>query len=1167
MKQPWEMSAEELAPAKPAAAAKQPWEQSADELAQKPAATPTKAPWEQGAAELAKPAASAKAPWEQSTEELAAKVPEKKEGPAAGFKITEPEIKQIADKYRVDPKILINQAPFIGSRVDTGQEQPAGEKTLDIGKRILGEVSENSLLNIPQFLYKKSLKPNEQAALDEVRDRIESRKTLSDYGISAAASIPGLFIGTGEVGKAAQAAELGAAATKGAHLAQGAAMGATYGLSTSKTGEEAKGAAVGAGIGLAGGIVLDLGASALGYGAKKGQAVAKDIINAWTDESQIKVATKINEARAPLRELDSQVAKAISTEDAPLPKYVSHAEEVPEAFKMEIGATSDNAFGRTDWSVDLYNESRLHQDTIDFAQHLNASQGIKERITSYPEAESLLKESLSTEGPAFVEKQFDQFRNVQTAFKVMAEDLDKVKTPKNSWIERAALMIFDGRPMSGVIDARNGTNLQVVLDAASQAHKAYTLEMSATVDALTAFQKSLQGQDGEKIVAAMRSQDISTLNSAEQAIARRFQELTDVGLARANALGVPIKRISQAGKELEFYVPDQILEPADAVVAMRQKVREVNQLLGIDLNNLDEAGYQAFINSKDPAVGEIVGGLSCVTKLEHPTNSLYQLQAAIKATQNAGKGSQLMDITASAAFQRQGSIPEFLLENNAVALLNNWNRDTFRYAYFREPLENLRALRSTFLATEDQNAANYTTNLLKDLTGRQRGTLGNYVRDALTNISVNAKDAIAKGNDSAMNQLVAKAPDYFINLTNQVYPNFLGWNPRSAVMHMMHPLLIGIPELGTSYGVNKYAGAYAETAKFLASGKEITLTEAMARKLSTAENPLQAGQKYSTRSLHEVLQNQGIIGEGWNSELVKTLNNSLRESGEGNKILELAGDANRKLNEVSMTLFTGGDHINRYATDAAGRAIAKDFLAHHPDAGQFFQSSMSRGYQEEIINAARAGDVDRVGDLFAQHLQNKVMFNYDRISMSEFGRYVGPGLSSFMKWPAAVAGDIYSQYALHGASTATQQLAWRYVAPVVAVGLMEHMANSVSPGLTDSVPYRVTIGKEGLTRAAPINVIKEMLEGKIAKPPVVAAATDLGIGSIEALKGDPEKLWKWVNNELYSYTPQAGLIRFLTSEVPSYLKGDQPSGTFLGKTQEALTGENTLDQFFRRNKK
>lgn len=1055
-----------------------------------------------------------------------------KTGPAEGYKITDAEVEDIAARFKMDPQKLKGLAPYYGGSVEP-KEGSKERSTDELTKRTIGEISENTLLNLPQFAYKKlALNKNEQEAIDEVVSRIKDRETLADLGIDVAAGLPSMVLGYGAAAKAPLAAK----------LATTSAIGAAQGVATSKTGEEVKGGVIGGGIGLATGMIFEAGGKLLSKKAQ--QAVTEQV-----EEGGAKLHAKIRDYRAPTRSLDGEVSEAITSKSSAVPQFTDNIDKVPKALKTDLleQGMDESAI------VDQFNKLKLEQEKKDFVSYLSKSEGRAIGTVSTEEANDLLKERIATEGKPFIQKQYDNWKDIEAARNLMVEDMDNLHAAKGKFLERITFRLSDNRPIAGIIDKRNGTNLQVVLDDLSQKHKTYTTEMLTTLPAKNALKKEMSKESGERIVTAMRNDSLHGLSEKETELANRLKDIYEERRIRANELGIPIEHL----KGKTYYVPDQIMEPADTIVAMKNKVLGLNKELKVNLLNLSPEEFEQII--RHPEIAELQQAMRVITHIED-VSTPHKFAAALKASMHPGKSSELMDMAASAAFERTGAIPTFLKENDPIKLLSNWERDTFRTAYYREGIEDLKKLRQQYIATGDANAADMLHNSILDLTGRKRGTLADSVQEQLLKVSVQAKEKIAAGQDTTFNRFLADAPNAMVSITNNVYPNFLGWNPRTAMTNLSQPIQMVLPELGPRYGSKLIGQAYLKALKTIGRGEEITLSEQMAKVLG--KNP---GDKLITKDLKTILQNNGVIGDNWNTELTRIMKSkAFSDATVGDKVLELAGKASHAANEIGMTLFDKAESINRYTTDIIGRQVARDFVKRNPEAIKYFNKGMAAGYKDEIQQAMKRQDFQRVEDLFSQHLLAKTQFNYDRITMSEAGRWLGPGLSAFIKWPTAIAGDIAASYATKNKAGFASDIGRRYMAPLAALSLAEHLIVSTEDKNSDR--YKYFFGHEGMTKGAPINVVKDIIKGETGKPPIVSTATDLALGAIDAVSGDTDKLWKWTNNTIFSYVPQAGFINFLTTGVPTATEGKTPKGTFIGKAQEAVTGENTIDEFFKKSK-
>jgi hypothetical protein len=1076
--------------------------------------------------------------------------PEKEEQkPREGYKITETEVKDIASKYGVDAGKLKKLAPIYGGSVDTGKGERSG---LEKAVRTAAEISENTLLNLPQFAGKKLLlSDKEEQALDEVVERIRDRETLADLGIDLAAGAPGILLGLGAAKGASTAAKIGVAA----------GMGAAQGVATSKKGEELQGAAIGGTVGAAlGGTFEGIGAL---WSKKMGQKAASEI-QPYIERKGQALADKVADARSVTKELDDGVQKAI-IDKAPPPRF---ADKVPDTFRKEISKKTPLS---EEQLIELYNKQKLDVEKTDFVRHLFEAEGRKAPSLSAAEAQKEIDRRIATEGKAFVSEQFNNFKDVQTSYRLMREDLDTLNSPKGKFFDRLTLFLSDNRPAANLIDERNGTDLQLVLDNMSTKHKGYTRELTSTLPWKEEVFKEMKDAkiDDAKLINAMRSAkgvgDLGNLSDEERRIVDKFADMFENRRQRAQALGIPIEKWKGA-----YYVPDQLLDPADTIVAMRNKLREANKAMGMDLTNLSKEEFAQILAQKDEqlplAFRELKQGMQVVSNLDALDNRTT-FTAALRASLSPGKVSEMMDMAASAAMKKEGAMPDFLKEKNLIKLMNNWERDTFRTAYYREGLEKLRTLRQHYLNSNDANAASLVQNAILDITGRQRGTLANYMRNKLTETAANAREKMSQGQSGVLLEMLADAPDFFVNLTNQVYPNRLGWNVKSAATNATQPILMSIPEIGAKYGTKLYMAAYAKAAQDVAKGVTIKLSPEMAQQLGK-----QAGEEITTKNLALVLRNKGVLGENWNAELSKMAKSNVFVNAANEhaitRITKNAAETANRLNQKGMALFELTESINRYTTDAAARTMAKDFLEGNADAIKYFNKGMGSAYKNAIMKAKEAGDSAKVEELFAQHLTAKTMFNYDRIQMSEFGRYLGPGLSSFTKWPTSIAGDIAMTARTKGAKEASIDIGRRYVAPLALLGLLQNAV--LSDDTKKSVEYKTVFGAKGLTGSAPLGSVLDIAEGKVGTPPLVSTAGK-GITSAADIVRNPfeaesyGKAWKWLNDTAMTYVPGVSFVDMLAS-FGNYVQGNEPGGTTVDKVMRASMGESPIGDSFKKDK-
>ena len=128
----------------------------------------------------------------------------------------------------------------------------------------------------------------------------------------------------------------------------------------------------------------------------------------------------------------------------------------------------------------------------------------------------------------------------------------------------------------------------------------------------------------------------------------------------------------------------------------------------------------------------------------------------------------------------------------------------------------------------------------------------------------------------------------------------------------------------------------------------------------------------------------------------------------------------------------------------------------------------------------------------------------------------------------------------------------KYLGPMMFLMMLDKMAEEMelSPEKSD-VSYRL-LGKEGFSGMAPIRSINPFLEGKMVRPPVIDA---LATGLIATSSADPKAIWKWANDTAGTFVPGAGMVRFLTDDIPVFLGEDRIKGPMAERVYKRVTGD------------
>lgn len=995
--------------------------------------------------------------------------------------ISQEEISAIAERHGVPATDLQAIAPFFGANVTGGEPSLA-----EAAERGLGAVSTTFAFGIPQWIYKKT-RPSEaeRKAIDDLNQLIEERKPLSETLTE---------VGAGVATGGALAKGVGALAPRLSSLyevASAAGSGATAGLARSKEGEELPAAALGGTIG------AGLGLIGVGAGKLLGKAIEEKALQKATEEivsgpEGRNIERRIAEARKATREADNaKLQKILAEEDRP----------------NILNPTTGEA-------------QRLQTDTVDFARNLSNKQEITPQ-----EALEIIDEKVSTEGPEYLAKRWDQHQDVKTAFKVLADDTETKLPYSDNWLSRARDFLVDGKYVARGMDDRLGTNVEVILDDLSQQNNRYTVQLFDAVKKARLLDKEMKaaGLEGRQLFNALDTGSTTGFTDKQQQVYQLAKDIFKEEGELAKQLGVPIKMRTN-------YVPYHSVELPEAIARIEKRVDDLRDATAINLRGAPSPEEWKSLESNEQ-FRELQRGLEYLTG--SPAKTPQQFTAALRLMDNPQVAKEHLDTIASAVYRREGDIPDFLKEYKVSRLLSNWAQNTFRHAYYRDGISELKRARGLAIAANDKPAADYLHKLVQDLTGVRRGTLNSTLRQKTLRMQVAAKRKLETTKNplaQSWYRLVAESPDFMNQIFNQVYPNFLGFSPRAAIYNLTQPFFMTVPELGTGYGSRLMMRANFKILNKLMKGETVRLSPELARSLGR-----QPGEAFTTRNITTLLRNEGNIPKFYSSELRDSLRSGIKESA----LYKMSDKVLENYTKAALFLFDKTESMNRMLASEMGQQLARDIVKGQKGAMRFVED-MGSGYRRKIQDAVQRQDFQELSRLTKNYLISKTIFNYNRITMNEFGRSLGPIFSVFTKWPASIAGDVLQIMNRKGMLKGSQQLLAKYFAPLLAVGAMENLLMDERTDLTKKI-----VGHEGLAGASPIMSLKNILEGRILKPPVIATLTS---GLEGVINRDPSALWRWSNETAQAFVPGAGLLRFMVDDLPVWQGKPRPKGTLFEKT-------------------
>lgn len=120
----------------------------------------------------------------------------------------------------------------------------------------------------------------------------------------------------------------------------------------------------------------------------------------------------------------------------------------------------------------------------------------------------------------------------------------------------------------------------------------------------------------------------------------------------------------------------------------------------------------------------------------------------------------------------------------------------------------------------------------------------------------------------------------------------------------------------------------------------------------------------------------------------------------------------------------------------------------------------------------------------------KTSLNYNRQTLNQFGRAAGPIFSVFTKWPAAIAGEIVTEWSTRGSKgRAAYTLVKKFAGPLAAMSAIDVMMS----GSEDTQQVADAIfSKAGLRAKAPISSPASLLTGEMFTPPALEALKKAG---------------------------------------------------------------------------
>lgn len=1020
-------------------------------------------------------------------------------------KSTNTQIDEIAAKHDVDPAELRSISPYYGAKPEPSS---LGESLETGAKGTAGFAGRSIGMGIPQFAYKKLQDPKMRAAIDEVEE-LGNKETSIPERAAEVLTGPASFLGKG----AGTALKVGEAATQGG----------IYGLTGSKEGEELKGAATGAALGTGVGLTGELVGKLLNK--YKPSAVDKSLI---TRQEQFDIQKGVEDIASKTRNSEDLIESlgfgkldSVTPDEARM--ILNQQLGEPAVNKLLNPSTEEGSLIRKQLTREGEGvsedsiKSKLVNDMVesrtkDFAEDL-----LGKRPESYDQAYDQIKELMSRQGNEAILNRYKQFVEMNQAEKFIEQNgLRAINEP--GFFSKAGNFVSDNQYVLRGIDEKYGTRTEDVLrDLNKDFNRSTFAQTKFRSEVENAFQNARKlGTDesivnSDKIYNALDTGSTKGLTAEEVKSAEDFKKyFSDVREFVNEKVVEKDPRIAPLSiPARENYVPKMLKSTPELVTILEKKQQEalsaIEESLGRKVPDLAQLrGDDYNVALKNPAVKDLVSAVEVFDN--RPVKDGVDLSRRLKEMLYSREGNISLETQARAALERTGEIPDFMLEKNLYKLARKYADNTIKHLYLRNSIDALRYQSKALDKAGADVESKYVSNIVRDLMGIRKGTAA----EAMMQSKIKASRTLDKmidvyGKDSVRGGLltgVKAMPDMLQALTRQIYPNVLGYfNIRAVLQNATQSITKTAPELGTKYGYATLLRAAANTV-----GNFSKLSEKAKLMGNVPDQFIKAGEQ--------------AISEG-----------IARSSAYNIPAKALDG-----MGKAGMILFSKMEEVNRALTVSVADIMARD-LARGSKYAQESLQNFPRSIRRAIEEQPQA-----TSEIIAKYLNDTTQYNYNRASMSEFGRVMGPFFSTFSKWPTATAGDMIQEFRNKGAFKGSARVAEKYIAPFLLLQGFDYLMGE-RIGDKDSLSDRQKklFGSNGLSQSAPIGSIGGIMKGEIFTPPAVDAFIQTVVQPI--LNGDESKLERGAGSTVMNFTPTAGLFRLIFDDAVTYATGDRPEGS------------------------
>jgi len=605
------------------------------------------------------------------------------------------------------------------------------------------------------------------------------------------------------------------------------------------------------------------------------------------------------------------------------------------------------------------------------------------------------------------------------------------------------------------IDAKSGTDLEMIQNSAASATHAKTAWEVKHLANISKYQRLLRNSKytTDEVYDFMKAASEGKPNLIPEDAAEMIAAVQKTGyelLVDSRKAGLSIDDMG------EYYLPhrkkvgasyvrsmEQMFEDAKRDTRFVQMLREPDEKLETILEHVrrEEKELVGFVIELKKLIGKKTVSATDVDQLFRSN--------ALRDRDFIGR---TVETDAGALHTRSGTIPDFLLEKDIGKLFTKNISEAGTLSFIEPVARQLDGRIEVLKMMGKRNAAEFTDNYRKDITGQFRKGRSNRIVDIEEKKL--AKD-IATGKVGAGDAHIDRVDGLWNLLSSSIYPNLVGLNPVGVTRNLMQPLLKTIPELG-GYPPAKFMKAYQRAYKrFNWKGESASDLEGITS-THLASDLIDQGTTVASKS-------SGVVGRGI-----------------------------KEFNDAAMYLFTKSDSINRLVTDEISKDIAfsirhgdVELAKHFPPALKMRALRVARngrGYDEGFDRAV------------TDHMLAQTQLIYGKAGNSEFVRDSNSLVTMMTKWPSAILTDINSTLRDRKEFS---RFAWKYFAPLIGMKMISSGIGAFKEEEEQGGVAELVVGRNYGADFTPFNT----LLGLGGTPPVISGGASLFKGVSELGEG------------------------------------------------------------------